>query len=79
VQGVVKSYDPGSGVGVILCDSDLEDYELAEGALAGSIFRTLRQGQRVVFDLDDRNMAAAIRIGSEVDMGTSALSQEGDS
>jgi CspA family cold shock protein len=74
----VKSYDPGTGVGVVTCDTDLADYELAEGALAGSIFRTLRQGQRIVFDLDDRNLAAAVRIGSEVDMGTPGFSEEGE-
>jgi CspA family cold shock protein len=78
MQGVVKSYDPGSGVGVVMCDTDLAEYELAEGALAGSIFRTLRQGQRVVFDLDEHDLAAAIRIGSEVDMGTPGFSEEGD-
>jgi phosphoenolpyruvate carboxykinase (GTP) len=77
VQGVVKSYDPWSGVGVVLCDTDLAEYELADGALDGSIFRMLRQGQRVVFDLDDQNMASAIRIGSEVDMKTPGFSEEG--
>lgn len=70
MQGVVKSYDPGSGVGVVLCDTDLAEYDLADGALHGSVFRMLRQGQRVVFDLDGDGRAAAIRLGSEVDMGT---------
>jgi cold shock CspA family protein len=36
-----------------MSDTDLADYELAADALEGSIFRMLRQGQRVVFDLDD--------------------------
>lgn len=70
MQGVVKSYDPGSGVGVVICDTDLGEYDLAAGALAGSVFRMLRQGQRVVFDIDDDGQAASIRLGSEVDMGT---------
>ena len=70
MQGVVKSYDPGSGVGVVLCDTDLAEYDLASGALEGSVFRMLRQGQRVVFDLDSGGRAASIRLGSEVDMGT---------
>ena len=26
MQGVIKSYDPGSGDGVILCDTDFGDY-----------------------------------------------------
>jgi CspA family cold shock protein len=30
----------------------------------------LRQGQRVVFDLDDAGMATRLRLGSEVDMKT---------
>ena len=75
MQGVVKSYDPGSGVGVILCDSDLDEYDLATGALEGSVFRMLRQGQRVVFDVDAQGQAAAIRLGSEVDMGTPGFDQ----
>ncbi len=70
MQGVVKSYDPGSGVGVLLCDTDLAEYDLAADALHGSVFRMLRQGQRVVFDLDGSGLAASIRLGSEVDMGT---------
>ena len=38
MQGVVKSYDPGSGDGLIVRDSDLVEFELADGALEGSIF-----------------------------------------
>jgi len=30
----------------------------------------LRQGQRVVFDLDAAGLATRLRLGSEVDMGT---------
>jgi CspA family cold shock protein len=70
MQGVVKSYDPGSGDGVLLCDTDFKEYDLAPGALAGSVFRMLRQGQRVIFDLDDTERATGLRLGSEVDMGT---------
>ena len=75
MQGVVKSYDPSSGVGVVICDSDLDEYDLAAGALEGSVFRMLRQGQRVVFDVDARGQAAGIRLGSEVDMGTPGFDQ----
>jgi CspA family cold shock protein len=70
MQGVIKSYDPGSGDGVVLCDSDLREYELAPDALVGSVFRMLRQGQRVVFDLTGDGRATGLRLGSEVDMGT---------
>lgn len=73
MQGVVKSYDPGTGQGVILCDRDLAEYDLAAAALEGSVFRMLRQGQRVVFDLDESSRATRLRLGSEVDMGTPAI------
>ena len=53
MQGVIKSYDPGTGDGVIVRDTDLAEYDLAADALDGSVFRMLRQGQRVIFDLDD--------------------------
>ena len=70
MQGVIKAYDPASGDGVILCDSNLAEYELAPNALEGSIFRMLRQGQRVVFLLDGGGRATELRLGSERDMQT---------
>ena len=70
MQGVVKSYDPGSGDGVVMCDTDLADYDLATDALDGSILRMLRPGQRVLFRLDELGKATTLRLGSEVDMGT---------
>jgi hypothetical protein len=70
VQGVIKSYDPGTGDGVVLCDTDLREYDLARDALVGSVFRMLRQGQRVIFDLTDEQQATGLRLGSEVDMNT---------
>lgn len=69
MQGVIKSYDPGSGEGVLVRDTDRAEYDLAADALEGSIFRMLRQGQRVVFDLDPEQRATRLRLGSEVDMG----------
>jgi CspA family cold shock protein len=70
VQGVIKSYDPSTGTGVVMRDTDLGEFDLAADALEGSIFRMLRQGQRVVFDLDDDGRATTLRLGSERDMGT---------
>ena len=70
MQGVIKSYDPSSGPGVVVRDTDLSEYDLADDALAGSVFRMLRQGQRVVFDLNDAGRASKLRLGSEVDMET---------
>ena len=72
MQGVIKSYDPGTGEGVLVRDTDRSEYDLAPDALAGSIFRMVRQGQRVIFDLDGENRATRLRLGSEVDMGTPA-------
>jgi len=69
VQGVIRAYDPRTGEGLVVSDVDREEYALAPGVLEGSIFRTLRQGQRVVFELDGDGRASDVRIGSEVDMG----------
>jgi CspA family cold shock protein len=70
MQGVIKAYDPSSGDGVVLCDTNLSEFELSPSALEGSIFRMLRQGQRVVFDLDASGRATHLRLGSERDMLT---------
>ena len=70
MQGVIKAYDPGSKDGIVVRDTDLAEVDLAPDALDGSVFRLLRQGQRVIFDLDDRGRATGLRLGSEVDMGT---------
>jgi CspA family cold shock protein len=70
MQGVIKSYDPLTGDGAIVCDRDLQEYELAPGATEGSVFRMLRQGQRVRFELDGNGRATGLNLGSEVDMGT---------
>ncbi len=69
MQGVVKIYDPLTGEGIVMTDVDRSDVVLAADALEGSIFRILRQGQRVVFDLDRKGRATKIRMGSEPDMG----------
>ena len=70
MQGVIKSYDPTSGDGTLLRDTDLAELDLASDALQGSIFRMLRQGQRVVFDLNAEGQATRLRLVSEVDMET---------
>lgn len=70
MQGVIKSYDPGTGAGSLICDVDLREFELAPDALDGSILRMVRQGQRVLFDVDAHGGATRLRLGSEVDMGT---------
>lgn len=70
MQGIIKAYDPGSGDGIVISDKDLSEYNLAPNALEGSVFRMLRQGQRVVFALDSEGRATSLSLGSESDMGT---------
>jgi CspA family cold shock protein len=69
MQGVVLMYDPQTGEGVVVSDADRAEFSLARGALEGSLFRLLRQGQRVNFDVDGEGRAVRVRIGSEADMG----------
>jgi len=70
MQGVVRSFDPGNGEGVLVTtDGDRSEFLLAADALEGSVFRMLRQGQRVNFDVDGSGNATRVRIGAEVDMG----------
>jgi cold shock CspA family protein len=75
MQGVVKSYDPGTGEGTVVRDADRTEYLLAANALEGSVFRMLRQGQRVIFELDGDGRATRLSLGSEVDMGTPGFPQ----
>ncbi len=67
MQGVVKLYDPNSGAGVVVLDRGGEVY-LRPGSLAGSIFRFLRQGQRIVFEVEEADgvkFAHSVRVGSD--------------
>lgn len=70
MQGVIKSYDPRSGVGALVDDVTRVEHELAPDALDGSILRMVRQGQRVLFEIDDAGLATRLRLGSEIDLGT---------
>lgn len=69
MQGVIKTFDPFSGEGLVVSDADRDTYPLAPDALEGSTFRWLRQGQRVVFELDEKGRAIRVRSGAEVDLG----------
>lgn len=69
MQGVVRTYDPQTGEGIVVGDTDRAELVLAPEALTGSLFRMLRQGQRVNFDVDSEGRATRVRIGSEIDMG----------
>ena len=69
MQGVVRMFDPISGEGVVVSEADRAELAFAADALEGSLFQTLRQGQRINFDLDDDGRATRVRLGSEIDMG----------
>tara|TARA_Y100001970_G_scaffold58108_1_gene73661 strand:+ start:143 stop:358 length:216 start_codon:yes stop_codon:yes gene_type:complete len=65
-QGVVKSYDPNSGSGIVLLDIDRTEVYIQPGSLKDSIFRTLRQGQRINFELEnieDNQVIKNVKIG----------------
>jgi cold shock CspA family protein len=69
MQGTVKMFDPATNEGIVVVDTDRSELVLARGALNNSIFRLLRQGQRIVFDLDADGRATRVRAGSEPDLG----------
>ena len=69
MQGVVRIYDPQTGEGLVVRDADRAELVLAPDALHGSLFRLLRQGQRVNFELDAEGRVTRVRIGSEPDLG----------
>lgn len=67
-QGVVKTYDPVTGVGIVVRDEDRSEVFLRPGSLKGSVFRTLRQGQRIIFDTvdeDNHSFVSNIRLGQD--------------
>ena len=54
MQGVILSFDPKTNTGLIMRDTvDRTVYQMAPNALNESLFTTLRQGQRVNFDILD--------------------------
>ncbi len=67
-QGVVKTYDPVTGVGIVVRDTDRSEVFLRPGSLSGSVFRSLRQGQRIIFDTvdeDGHSFVSSIRLGQD--------------
>ncbi len=67
-QGVVKTYDPVTGAGIVVRDTDRSEVYLRPGSLKGSVFRTLRQGQRILcesIDDDGRAFITSVRLGQD--------------
>ena len=65
-QGIVKSYDPNSGSGIVLFDTDKTEVYIQPGSLKDSIFITLRQGQRINFEIEnveDNQVIKNVKIG----------------
>ena len=65
-QGIVKSYDPNSGSGIVLLDTDKTEDYIQPGSLKDSIFITLRQGQRINFEIEnveDNQVIKNVKIG----------------
>jgi cold shock CspA family protein len=60
-QATVKRYDSVSRTGVLVSDDGATEWEIDAEAMEGSMFRFLRPGQRVTFDLVERSGAAAAR------------------
>jgi cold shock CspA family protein len=69
MQGVVKMFDPLTREGIVVVDTDRSEVVFTGAALERSIFRTLRQGQRIVFDLDADGTVINVRSGAEPDLG----------
>ena len=62
-------FDPATKEGIVVTEADRSEFVLASDALRDSIFRVLRQGQRVVFDVDANGYATKVRSGAEPDLG----------
>ncbi len=68
MQGVVQAYDPATGTGTVLAEPDRSVVALRPGSLDGSIFRALRAGQRIIFEVADEGgarYATRVRVGSD--------------
>lgn len=50
-QATVKRYDSITRTGVLVADDGETAYDIDPGAIEGSMFRFLRPGQRVTFDV----------------------------
>jgi len=68
-QGIVKSYDPNTGIGIVIDEETKEDLVIDKKILSKSIFITLRQGQRINYtkkQVDDKISIIDIKIGQDI-------------
>ena len=67
-QGIIKSYDPNTGIGIVLDEETRKDLVLNPESLKESIFITLRQGQRINYvktESDGQVEITKIKIGQD--------------
>jgi len=67
-QGIVKSYDPNTGIGIVLDEETKDELILDSNSLKNSIFITLRQGQRLNYtkiNNDGKSKIINIKIGQD--------------
>jgi cold shock CspA family protein len=65
-QATVKTYDSLTKTGSLLSDDGKTEYLIEPESIDSGMFRFLRPGQRVTFELverDDKTMARNLRIG----------------
>ena len=60
-QGTVKSYDSVTRTGVLISDDGSTRWEVDPAAMDSGMFRFLRPGQRVTFDLVDEEGTKQLR------------------
>jgi cold shock CspA family protein len=61
-QATVKSYDSLTKTGLLVADDGEATWEITPESMESGMFRFLRPGQRVTFDLQD-NCPLNLRIG----------------
>ncbi|MEA2432720.1 MAG: hypothetical protein QOG54_177 [Actinomycetota bacterium] len=60
-QATVKAYDSITRTGVLVADDGQTTFEIDGAALDSGMFRFLRPGQRVTFDLQEEGGTTRIR------------------
>lgn len=62
-QATVKRYDSITRSGTLVADDGVTEYAIDAEAMDSSMFRFLRPGQRVTFEVTDTGAVRNLRIG----------------